>query len=58
MSIYSKKFREEALRLSDEVGVKKTAAQLGIPYYTLADRRNARKKSTKESRKMTGEELR
>ena len=35
MSIYSKEFKEEAIRLSDEIGSKKAAAQLGIPYYTL-----------------------
>ena len=35
MSIYSKEFKEEAIRLSDEIGNKKAAAQLGIPYYTL-----------------------
>ena len=29
---YSKDFKEEALKLSDEVGVKKAAAQLGLPY--------------------------
>ncbi|HJJ47319.1 MAG TPA: transposase [Methanocorpusculum sp.] len=44
MATYSKEFREEALKLSDEVGVKNAAAQLGIPYYTLADWRSARKK--------------
>ena len=31
MSTYSKEFKEEAMRLSDEIGVKKAAAQLGIP---------------------------
>ena len=30
---YSKDFKEEALKLSDEVGVKKAAAQLGLAYY-------------------------
>ena len=39
---YSKEFKEEALRLSDEIGVKKAASQLGLPYYTLADWRNNR----------------
>lgn len=43
MSIYSKEFKEEAIRLSDEIGNKKAAAQLGIPYYTLADWRNSSK---------------
>ena len=40
MSKYSREFKEEALKLSDEIGVKKAASQLGLPYYTLADWRN------------------
>ena len=40
MARYSREFKEEALKLSDEIGVKKAASQLGIPYYTLADWRN------------------
>lgn len=40
---YSKEFKEEALKLSDEIGVKKAAAQLGLKYYTLADWRSKRK---------------
>lgn len=43
MARYSKEFKAEALKLSDELGVKKAAAQLGLPYYTLADWRNNRK---------------
>ena len=34
---YDKEFKEEALRLSDEIGLRKAAAQLGIPYYTLSN---------------------
>ena len=37
---YSNEFKVEALKLSDEIGVKKAASQLGLPYYTLADWRN------------------
>lgn len=37
---YSNEFKAQALKLSDEVGTKKAAAQLGIPYFTLADWRN------------------
>ena len=44
---YSKDFKEEALKLSDEVGVKKAAAQLGLPYYTLSDWRNKHKEEMK-----------
>ena len=40
---YEKSFKEEAVRLSDEIGVKKAAEQLGVPYYTLADWRQQRK---------------
>ena len=59
MSIYSKEFKAEAIRLSDEIGVKKAAAQLGIPYYTLADWRNKSKHPTKEKDcEMSEEELR
>ena len=40
MTSYEKSFKEEAVKLSDETGIKKAAAQLGIPYYTLADWRH------------------
>ncbi len=58
MSTYSKEFKAEAIRLSDEIGVKKAAAQLGIPYYTLADWRNRSKHKPKEEVVMSEEELR
>ena len=58
MSTYSKEFKAEAIRLSDEIGVKKAAAQLGIPYYTLADWRNRSKHKPKEDVVMSEEELR
>jgi transposase len=59
MKKYSKEFKTEALKLSDEIGVKKAAAQLGIQYYTIADWRKNRK-ATEETLKpvLTGEELR
>ena len=41
---YEKSFKEEAVRLSDEIDVKKAAEQLGVPYYTLADWRVQRKR--------------
>ena len=34
---YDKSFKLEAIDLSNEIGVKKTADQLGIPYHTLYD---------------------
>ena len=37
MTTYDKSFKEEALKLSDEIGVTKAAAQLEIPYYTLSN---------------------
>ena len=58
MSKYSKEFKEEAIRLSDEIGNKKAAAQLGIPYYTLADWRNSSKHPKKDSVTLSEEELR
>lgn len=39
---YSKEFKEEALKLSDEIGLKKAAAQLEIQYYTQSDWRSKR----------------
>lgn len=43
MRKYDKEFKEEAVKLSDEVGVKQAAGQLGIPYYSLAEWRQKRK---------------
>lgn len=40
---YDNSFKQEALELSDEIGVRKAWEQLGIPYYTLADWRYIRK---------------
>lgn len=40
---YDKEFKEQALKLSDEIGVKKAAERLGLKYYTLADWRKDRK---------------
>lgn len=45
MSKYSKEFKEEAIKLSNETGVKKAAAQLGLPYYTIADWRSQRRQT-------------
>ena len=56
MSKYSKEFKEEALKLSDEIGVKKTALQLGLQYYTLADWRKARKYAKKHTVVLTENE--
>lgn len=47
MKKHSKEFKEEALKLSDEIGVKKAASQLGLQYYTLAEWRKNRKAATR-----------
>ena len=39
---YDKGFKEEAIQLSDDIGVKKAAEQLGIPYGTLSNWRQKR----------------
>ena len=43
MKQYSREFKEETLKLSDEIGVKNAAKQLGVAYYTLADWRSIRR---------------
>ena len=57
MKHYSKEFKEEALKLSDEIGVKKAAQQLGIAYYTLADWRSIRR-NTPPAKMLSVEEQR
>ena len=39
---YDNEFKQQALKLSDEIGVKAAAAQLGLKYYTLAEWRKTR----------------
>lgn len=39
---YDKTFKEDAVRLSDEIGVKQASEQLGISYNTLAGWRRSR----------------
>lgn len=48
MQRYNKEFKEEAISLSDEIGVKKAAHQLGINYATLIDWRKKRKIKTEK----------
>jgi transposase len=56
---YSKEFRQEALKLSDEVGVKKAASQLGVQYYTLSEWRKNRKATVEAAKpQLTEDELR
>ncbi|QCT04378.1 transposase IS3/IS911 family protein [Paenibacillus algicola] len=42
MNRYDKAFKEEAVRLSDEIGPKKAAEQLGVAYHTLQGWRKQR----------------
>ena len=55
---YSKEFKEEALKLSDEINVKKAAAQLGLKYYTLTDWRSKCKEQLNAPRQTGAEQQR
>lgn len=58
MTQYTKKFREQAILLSDEIGVKKKAAeQLGVVYSTLVDWRKRRNTMRKEKQNVSSEPL-
>lgn len=48
MKRYKKEFKKEVIKLSDEIGLKKAATQLGIEYYTLAEWRKSRNTKPKE----------
>ena len=48
MKRYDQNFKVEALKLSDEIGVKKTCEQLNVNYGTLAGWRKQRVKKNKE----------
>lgn len=48
MPTYSKEFKEAAVCLSFEIGIKKAAAQLKIPCDTLTDWRNRSKDKPKK----------
>ena len=41
---YSQEFKDQAVKLSDDVGVKKAAGQLGVSVNTLSCWRKAKKK--------------
>lgn len=38
---YSKEFKEQAIKLSDEIGTRQACSQLGLTYGTLADWRKS-----------------
>ena len=50
MKRYDKDFREQALKLSDEIGLKKASEQLGIVYETLADWRKQRARNSSNTK--------
>lgn len=47
--IYDKTFKDEAVKLSDEIGLKKASQQLGVAYYTLSDWRQKQRKYGEQS---------
>lgn len=47
MKHYSKEFKEQALKLSDEIGLRKAVDQLGLKYGTLAGWRKSRNRKSK-----------
>lgn len=49
MNKYDKQFKEEAMRLSEEIGLKRASEQLGVPYYTLSDWRSSRRRHGEEA---------
>lgn len=49
MGKYSKEFIEEALKLSDEIGVKQASSQLGVRYQTLAEQCSIRRRRSEKS---------
>ena len=57
MTQYTKEFREQAILLSDEIGVKKAAEQLGVVYSTLVDWRKRRNSMKKEKAAVSTEPL-
>ncbi len=56
---FSKEFKEEAMKLSDEIGVKKASEQLDIRYYTISEwRKNRKAKQLRAVSELTGDEQR
>ena len=58
MSRYGKQFTEEALKPSDEIGLKQAPVQLGLPYQTRADWRSNRKRSSMKSLSRADQKIR
>jgi|GEM_PF-159690 len=55
---YTKEFKEEVLQLSDKIGVRKNAEQLGLKYNTLTDWRKHRKEEVTRPRPSEDEQVR
>ena len=55
---YTKEFKEEALKLADEIGVRKAAEQLGLKYNTLTDWRKQRKEQQSQPQLSEAEQAR
>lgn len=49
MTSYDKSFKEEAVKLAEEIGTKKATEQLGVPYNTLSYWRQKKKKYGQEA---------
>ncbi len=45
---YGKEFKEQALKLSDEIGTKRAAESLGLPHHTVSGWRKERKAGKQE----------
>lgn len=43
MTHYTNEYKAAALKLSDEIGIKRASAELGISYYTIGNWRRERK---------------
>ena len=55
MKRYDQNFKVEALKLSDDIGVKKACEQLNVTYGTLAGWRKRRAKKNKEEKNVDGD---
>ena len=55
MEKYDQNFKDEALKLSDDIGVKKACEQLNLNYETLSGRRKQRSKKNKAGKKSEDE---
>lgn len=55
MNHYDKQFKDQAVKLSDEIGTKKAAEQLGLPYYTIAEWRKKRSENLRKNTTISGD---